>query len=71
MYCRVEPIDMSRTLLQVIISTLSILSSSACHYKVWYMESCVERVQVVHLLLARGGSDDCEIAKHLSRDPIQ
>ena len=30
------------------------------------MESCVERVQVVHLLLARGG-DDCEIAKHLSR----
>ena len=40
---------------------------AACHYKVWYMESCVERVQVVHLLLARGASDDCEIARHLSR----
>ena len=30
------------------------------------MESCVERVQVVHLLLARG-ANGCEIAKHLSR----
>lgn len=40
----------------------------ACRYKVWYLEPCspTEHVQIVHLLLSKGGTN-CEIAKHLTK----
>ena len=43
----------------------------ACRYKVWYLEICdpVEKIQVVHLILAEGGTN-CEIVRHLTKDCV-
>lgn len=45
--------------------------TEACRYKVWYLEICdpVEKVQVVHLILAEGGTN-CEIVRHLTRECV-
>lgn len=45
--------------------------TEACRYKVWYLEICdpVEKVQVVHLILAEGGTN-CEIVRHLTKDCV-
>jgi len=45
--------------------------TDACRYKVWYLEICdpVEKIQVVHLILAEGGTN-CEIVRHLTKDCV-
>ena len=45
--------------------------SLACRYKVWYLEICdpVEKKQVVHLILAEGGTN-CEIVRHKPKDCV-
>ena len=47
------------------------LPSLACRYKVWYLEICdpVEKKQVVHLILAEGGTN-CEIVRHMPKDCV-
>ena len=44
---------------------------SACRYKVWYLEVCdpIEKVQVVHLILAEGGTN-CEVVRHLTKECV-
>ena len=43
--------------------------TSACRYKVWYLEVCdtEKKVQVVHLILAEGGTN-CEVVRHLTKE---
>ena len=45
--------------------------TSACRYKVWYLEVCdpIEKVQVVHLILAEGGTN-CEVVRHLTKECV-
>ncbi|TRY70679.1 hypothetical protein TCAL_05431 [Tigriopus californicus] len=41
---------------------------SACRYKVWFLEACIEaeHSQTVHLILSKGGVQ-CDITKHLTK----